>query len=130
MRLKLIALFCIAVPFAGLATTMPALPLWQRVQRADRIVIGQVLRTGTVVQNDDPRTMRTVSTIIIGETLKGPRDATAELQVAQVGGRFGLWEAHIPGNATLVKGETTLLLLHCGQSTTCTLDGLGEGHVG
>lgn len=50
-----------------------------------------------------------------------------------MGGRYGLWEAHLPGDATFAPGETAILLLRCRDAAApgrCTLVGLAGGKLG
>ena len=49
------------------------------------------------------------------------------MQLVQLGGKSGLWEAHIPGDAQLEVGSTALVFLKCQQPNVCTLVALGAG---
>lgn len=112
------------------ATSIVARTVGERARQADRVVLGQVLESRTVVQEGDPRRMRTITKVAVGESYKGR--GPSELEIIQQGGRWGLWEAHVTGDASFEPGQTALLLLRCripGAPGRCTLVGLGEGKI-
>ena len=49
------------------------------------------------------------------------------MQLVQLGGRWGLYESHIPGDAELQVGSTALVFLKCPQPNLCSLVALGAG---
>lgn len=122
------ALLVIAAPSSGDSTTLTSdASLFERALRSERIVLAQVASSRTVVQNGDPRTMRTVTELVVGQTLKGSHlDAVT---LVQLGGRWGLWESHVAGDAVFAPGETVIALLHCRGTAVCMLDALGEGRI-
>jgi hypothetical protein len=120
MRLLLVA--------SVLATSLTPRPLAERAKAADRVAIVQVLSVKTEVVGGDHRHMLTHVEVLVGDVIKGP--ATETLTITQLGGRDGPWEAHVPGDATFVPGETALVLLKCRKDDThCGLVGLNEGKV-
>lgn len=107
------------------ATSAIPMSMSERTRASDRVVLAQVLSSETVVKDGDPRTMRTVTRVLVGEDWKG--QGPAQLEVQQLGGRWGLWEAHLPGDAQFTRGETVVLWLRCPRSDSCYLVRLGEG---
>ncbi len=112
-------------PVVALATSISPHSLADRAREADRVVLAQVVATQTVLENGDPKRMKTFTDVVIGDSYKG--EGPDHLQVVQLGGKSGLWEAHIPGDAQLDVGETALLFLKCSQPTRCYLVALGAG---
>ncbi|MHB8878367.1 MAG: hypothetical protein ACYC8T_32120 [Myxococcaceae bacterium] len=138
-RLRRIAAFAVVVPAFALATSIVERPLAERARSADRVVLAQVLESQTVVLElvppkveggrPTPR-MITVTRVAVGSDYKGA--GPSQLEVVQLGGRYGLWEAHVPGDATFAPGETAILLLRCRENAAgsrCTLLGLGGGKL-
>ncbi|MFZ5469064.1 MAG: hypothetical protein ACOZIN_06440 [Myxococcota bacterium] len=118
------------VPAWALASSVIARTVGERAKEADRVVLAQVLDSRTLVPQDDPRRMLTVTTVLVQESYKG--SGPQRLEVVQLGGTHGLWEAHIPGDATFAAGEVALLLLRCGDPAhpaRCNLMALGEGKL-
>lgn len=111
------------------ASSIVELSAAERARLSDRVVLAQVLESRTVVQNGDVRRMTTVTRLIVGESYKG--DGTSQVELYQLGGRHGLWEARVPGDATFEPGETVLVFLRCtdAKKSKCSLVGLGEGKV-
>jgi len=111
-----------------LASTLTPRPLTERARQADRVAVVQVLSVTTEMVGGDPHRMLTRVEVLVGDVLKGPRTET--LTITQLGGKSGLWESHIPGDATFTPGETALVLLKCTRDgARCGLVGLGEGKV-
>jgi hypothetical protein len=113
-------------------STLVPRPLKERAKLADRVVVVQVVSSRTEVRDGDPKKgMFTHTEVLVGETLKGPSGPGFErLTITQLGGKWGLWEAHVPGDATFMAGETALVLLKCSPTpSTCGLVGLSEGKV-
>ena len=115
----------LVVPGLAFATLVAPHSLAERAQEAERVVLAQVVTTQTVLENGDPRRMKTVTEIEVGQSFKG--EGPSHVQVVQLGGKSGLWEAHVPGDAVLEAGETALLFLRCSQPGRCTLIALGAG---
>jgi hypothetical protein len=113
------------IPAAALATSITPHTLAQRAVEADRIALVQVLSRDTVMQNNDPRRMMTVSRLAVAESFKG--EGAPFVQLVQLGGKAGLYEAHIPGDAQLEVGATALVFLKCKQPDVCSLVALGAG---
>ena len=124
MRLALVA----AVVFGSSVTPRP---LTERARLSDRVVVVQVMSSRTEIINGDVRRMVTLTDVVVGDVLKGPSGPGLDrITVTQLGGRHGLWEAHVPGDATFAPGETALLLLKCSTGPgRCGLVALGEGKV-
>ena len=113
------------VPAVALATSITPHSLAQRAAEADRIALVQVLSRETIVPNDDPRRMRTISKLAVATSYKG--EGPAFIELLQAGGKSGLYEAHIPGDAKLEVGATALVFLKCQQPNVCVLVALGAG---
>ncbi|MBS1151877.1 MAG: uncharacterized protein H6Q89_3575 [Myxococcaceae bacterium] len=113
------------VPAVALATSIIPHSLAQRAAEADRIALVQVLSRETIVPNDDPRRMRTISKLAVAQSYKGEGGQFVEL--VQAGGKSGLYEAHVPGDAKLEVGATALVFLKCQQPNVCALVALGAG---
>ena len=113
------------------ATSIVERPLAQRVRQADRVVLAQILDSRTMTPKGDPRHMVTVTRAVVGENYQG--SGPAQIELVQLGGRSGLWESHVPGDATFVEGETAILILRCPDNASapgrCNLVGLGEGKL-
>ena len=114
-----------------LASSLTPRSLPERARIADRVVVAQVLSTRTEVPGGDVRKMLTHTEVVVGDVLKGPAGAALDrITITQLGGRSGLWESHVPGDATFRPGETALLLLKCSEAPNrCGLVGLAEGKV-
>ena len=106
-------------------------PLPERAKLADRVVVVQVLSTRTELLGGDVRKMVTLTDVVVGDVLKGPSGPGLDrITITQLGGRHGLWESHVPGDATFAPGETALVLLKCSTGPSrCGVVGLGEGKV-
>ncbi len=117
--------FLLLIPAVTFAASIVPHTLAQRAAESDRIALVQVLSRETIVKNDDPRTMRTVSRLAVAESYKG--EGAAYVELVQMGGKFGLYEMHVPGDATLEPGVTALVFLRCPQPNVCSLVALGAG---
>jgi hypothetical protein len=116
------------LPALVFASTLTPRPLTERAKQADRVAVVQVLSVTTEMPGGDPHKMLTRVEVLVGDVLKGPRTDT--LTITQLGGKSGLWESHIPGDATFTPGETALVLLKCSKDgVRCGLVGLGEGKI-
>lgn len=127
--LRLLAL-SLLLPAVSPATSVVERSVGERAKMADRVVLAQVLDSRTLLQNGDPRRMLTVTRVVVGKDVKG--SGPTELEVVQLGGRHGLWEARVPGDATFEAGETAILLLRCADPAApgrCHLLALGEGKI-
>ena len=124
MRVALVA----ALVFGSSVTPRP---LTERCKLADRVVIVQVLSSRTELLGGDVRRMVTLTDVVVGDVLKGPTGPGLDrITITQLGGRHGLWESHVPGDATFAQGETALVLLKCSTGPgRCGLVALSEGKV-
>ncbi len=125
MRRHFPASLLLFVSAAALATSITPHTLAQRAAEADRIALVQVVSKQTVLENDDPRRMKTLSTLAVAQSYKG--EGALHVQLVQRGGKSGLYEAHIPGDAQLEVGATALVFLKCPQPNICSLVALGAG---
>ena len=112
-------------------STLQPQPFIERARLADRIAIVQVLSSRTELLGGDVRKMVTHTEVVVGDVLKGPQGPGLDrITITQLGGRYGLWESHLPGDATFAPGETALVLLKCSSTPhRCGLVRLGEGTV-
>src|SRR3954454_7515462 len=114
-----------------LGSSLAPRPLPERAKLADRVVVVQVLSSRVELRGGDVRQMFTHTDVLVGDVLKGPSGPGLDrLTITQLGGRYGLWESHVPGDPTFAPGETALVLLRCSPTPSqCGLVGLGEGKV-
>ena len=124
--------FLALAPSVALAASIVDRPLRERAAGADRVALVQVLASRTLVPLGDLKKMRTVTRVQVGEDLKGK--GPSQIEITQLGGRFGLWESHVAGDATFAPGETAVLLLRCAPRPVngwaqCALLGLKGGKV-
>jgi hypothetical protein len=101
-----------------------------RARDADRVVLAQVLESRVHVPDGDVKRMTTVTTLWVRERYKGA--GPDRLEVVQLGGTSGLWDAHLAGDAVFEPAETVLVFLRCRDASVpqrCTLLGLGEGKL-
>ncbi|MBK7861473.1 MAG: hypothetical protein IPJ65_23230 [Archangiaceae bacterium] len=115
-----------------LGSSLTPRPLPERAKLADRVAVVQVLKSSVELRGGDVRKMFTHTEVLVGDVLKGPQPAPGieRLTITQLGGRSGLWESHVPGDATFAPGETALVLLRCSPTPNqCGLVGLAEGKV-
>jgi hypothetical protein len=130
MLLRRLACTAALIAAPALATRPSSLPIPERTARAQRVVLADVVSARVEVPNGNHRRMITVTTVAVREHLKG--QGPERVQVLQAGGKSGPWEAHVPGDATLVPGETAILFLNCRDAARpelCNLSGLGEGKL-
>jgi hypothetical protein len=114
---------------ASAASVLPE-PVSVRVQRAHRVVRARVVESKVTVADNNPRRIYTVSRLEVLEALKGP--FTPSLEIVQLGGKYGLWELKVSGDAELVPGEEAVFFLRCPQKKSperCTLVALKEGKL-
>lgn len=129
MRIALVA--ALILGSSVFASGVTPRPITERAKMADRVVVAQVLSTRTELINGDVRRMVTYTDVLVGDVVKGPSGPGLDrITITQLGGRHGLWEAHVPGDATFAPGETALLLLKCSTGPNrCGLVALSEGKV-
>ena len=102
------------IPALVLGSSITQRPLAERAKLADRVVVVQVVSSRVEVRQNDPRQMFTHTEVVVGDTLKGPLGIGLDrITITQLGGRWGQWEAHVPGDPTFAPGETALVLLKC-----------------
>jgi hypothetical protein len=122
----------VAVVFASAAwaSSIRVTSVEERARLSDRVVRGEVLSTKTVVPDGDVRRMITITTLRVHDRYKGQGAATVE--IFQIGGKSGLWEAHVPEDARFEVGERAVLFLRCRDASKpdrCTLVGLKTGKL-
>lgn len=119
------------VPALAFATTVKDTTAAERAQLSDRVVRAEVVSTETrVPDNGDVRRMMTWTKLKVLNDYKGK--GPAEIDLLQLGGRHGLWEAHIPGDATFEAHEQAVLFLRCRDAAhpeRCTLVGFKAGKL-
>ncbi len=118
------------LPGLAPATTMPPQALDDLTRRADRVVLARVADQRVRVPEGNVRQMTTLSRLeVLAEHRgQGPR----EVELVQLGGRSGLWESRLVGDATVTPGETALFFLSCPDAKAverCTLVGLAAGKL-
>ena len=125
MRRQIPVGLLLLVPAVALGTSITPHTLAQRAAASDRVALVQVLSRETVVQDGDPRKMMTVSRLAVAESFKG--EGGPHVQLMQLGGKSGLYESHVPGDAQLEVGSTALVFLRCQPANVCFLVALGAG---
>lgn len=120
-------LFAAVLPAVALSSSLVPHSLEDRLRASDRVSLVQVLDSQTLLQGGDPRRMRTETTVLVAEDIKGR--GPQQLTVVQAGGRWGQWASHIPGDAVFARGETAVLFLKCPEPQRCGLVALGEGKL-
>jgi hypothetical protein len=118
------------LPLCAVATTLGPQGLVERVRASDRVVMARVLETRTELPDGNPRRMFTVTALDVQDEYKGK--GARRLELMQLGGKHGLWESRIPGDASFEAGETAVLFLRCRDPKAparCVLVGLSEGKL-
>jgi hypothetical protein len=103
----------------------------ERARASDRVVLADVLSARVELPDGNPRHMMTLTTLVVRERYKG--GGPDRIEVRQLGGKSGLWETHVAGDAVPRPGETAILFLHCTDATAperCSMVGLGQGKLG
>ena len=108
--------------------SVPPQSLAELVRLSDRIVLARVVDQRVNVPQGNVRQMTTISRLEVLEEYRG--QGPRALELVQLGGRSGLWESHLAGDATLTAGETALMFLRCPDpqaAEQCVLVGLSAG---
>jgi hypothetical protein len=108
--------------------SVPPQSLAELVHLSDRIVLARVVDQRVNVPQGNVRQMTTISRLEVLEEYRGQGPRAVEL--VQLGGRSGLWESHLAGDAKLTAGETALMFLRCPDpraAAQCVLVGLSAG---
>ena len=125
-----VVLFAILLSLgSAYATTIQALSMKQRTQRADRVIIGEVqhIRYEKAV---NAQRIYTVTTIKVIESLKGDAKKDMLLTVRQIGGQMGEWSQYVPGDARFEKQEEVLVFLrHDPRDDLHFLVGMAQGKL-
>ncbi|MFL5345923.1 MAG: hypothetical protein ACJ8AT_14125 [Hyalangium sp.] len=107
---------------------LPPQTLADLARASDRIVLARVVDQRVNVPQGNVRQMTTISRLEVLEEYRG--QGPRALELVQLGGRSGLWESHLAGDAKLEAGETALLFLRCPDPKSAervVLVGLGAG---
>jgi hypothetical protein len=99
-------------------------------QQSDRVALVKVGASRVELPNDNPRRMMTVTPLDVVADYSGT--GPKKLELLQLGGRSGQWEAHLPGDATFETGESAVVFLRCRhpkERQKCTLVGLAAGKM-
>lgn len=128
--IRQVILFAILMGFgSAYATTIQALSMEQRTQRADRVVIGEV-QSIRYEQAPNAKRIYTVTTIKVMESLKGDAKKDMLIMVRQIGGQMGEWSQHVPGDARFEKQEEVLVFLrHDPKDDLHFLVGMAQGKL-
>lgn len=117
----------LALPVPVLASTMIPHTLAQRAGISTRVVVAKVQSQVTTMEGNEPRSLRTLTSIEVQQDVRG--SGPAKLTVVQLGGRKDGWSAEVPGDARFQPGETAVLFLNCRAADRCTLVSLAEGRL-
>lgn len=99
-----------------------------RARMADRVVFAQVVSSRTENQGtaEKPRLV-SYHHVVVGQDIRGA--GPAELDIVQIGGKWGLWEQHVSEDAIFAPGETAVMLLNCRPAGGCRLAGLADAKL-
>jgi hypothetical protein len=118
-----------ALGVSGLAWgSLPSQTIAELARASDRIVLARVVDQRVNVPEGNVRQMTTISRLEVLEEYRG--QGPRSLELVQLGGRSGLWESHLAGDAKLTVGETALVFLRCPEAKAaapCVLVGQGAG---
>ncbi|MDY7225217.1 hypothetical protein [Hyalangium rubrum] len=121
-------LLALSLPSLALGSTGPLQTITELARGSDRVVLARVLDSRVRVPEGNVRQMTTLFRLEVLETYQGKGPAAVEL--VQVGGKSGLWESRLAGDATVTVGETALFFLRCPDPKAverCALVGLAAG---
>jgi hypothetical protein len=121
-------LLVLGLPALARGSTMPPQSLADLVRLSDRIVLARVVDQRVRVPEGNVRQMTTISRLEVVEEYRG--QGPRALELVQLGGKSGLWESHLAGDAKLSAGELALVFLRCPDpkaAERCVLVGLGAG---
>ena len=126
--LSLGLLLLLWLPGLALGSSMPPQTITELARMSDRVVLARVRESRFHVPEGNVRKMTTLTRVEVQEEYrgKGPK----EVLVVQLGGKSGLWESKLVGDATFKEGETALLFLRCPDAKAverCTVVGLAAG---
>ncbi len=114
-------------PAAALASSLLPHTLEDRARDADRVALVQVTARRTIAEENDPRRIKTLTELVVGHDVKGT--GPQRVTLVQLGGTWGPWTRHVPGDADFAVGETALVFLKCPKPDRCALVALGEGKL-
>lgn len=101
-----------------------------RAREADRIALVKVLDSSVQVPDGNVMKMVTLTRLEVERELKGQGPKVVEL--VQLGGTYGPWERHVPGDATFQPSERAVVFLRCKNAVRpdrCILLGLSKGKL-
>ena len=99
-------------------------------RRSNRIVKARVVQQVVERAGDDPRELRTVTTLRVSEALKGA--PVSLLEVVQLGGAAGGWQTGVSGESQPGAGAEGVFFLRCrdqARPDRCTLLGIPGGYL-
>lgn len=123
-------LLLLSLPGLALGSTLPPQTLTELARMSDRVVLARVGDSQVRVPEGNVRQMTTLTRVEVQEEYRGKGPKAVE--VVQLGGKSGLWESKLVGDATFKVGETALLFLRCPDAKAverCTLVGLAAGKL-
>ena len=107
----------LSAPVAEAASYQDLLPMDRLVERADRVIRGDILTTRSVMTDNG---IFTIATIAVQETLRGPHEAITEIRIP--GGKLNGLELQVNGAPRVIAGDQMLLFLKNGA-----IVGLSQG---
>lgn len=128
MKRTVKVILCLLVMFgAAKATTIQALSVEQRTERADRVVIAAV-QSIRFIKAETGKRIYTITTLKVIESIKGTAKPNMILTLRQIGGQIGDWSQHVPGDAKFKSEEEVLVFLrHDPSDDLHFLVGMGQG---
>lgn len=121
-------LLVLGLPALVWGSGLPPQTLAELAGASERIVLARVVDQRVNVPNGNVRQMTTISRLEVLEEYRG--QGPRALELVQLGGRSGLWESHLAGDAKLAVGEMALMFLRCPDlkaAERCVLVGQGAG---
>ena len=109
------------------ASTVEALTLDELTERADTIVVGEVVWQETVIHDDG--TLRTWSRVHIEQQLRGTSVVGDEVVVETLGGKVGRIGMRVAGEPSFRLGERVVVFAHDTRQLTLRPVGMGQGVV-
>jgi hypothetical protein len=121
-------LLVLGLPVLAWGSSLPPQTIEELVRLSDRIVLARVRDQRVNVPGGNVRQMTTISQLEVLEDYRG--QGPRALELVQLGGKSGLWESRLPGDAKITVGETALMFLRCQDPKAverCVLVGLEAG---
>ena len=108
------------------ATTFISVPLTKQIQNASYIVLGEVLDEGAVRSHTSVKIPHIYWNLSVKEYFS-KKKLGRKIEISQPGGQIGKKRYHIPGVASLKKGEKVILMLEDTLEKSKSVRGMQAG---